>query len=240
MSFRTITVHSAEEVVRLLPGLKEEEREKTLLLGQRWTENAFSRAVRGANALVADFERAVMPGSSGMDFCGCAEWDCRRENAEDDRFVRSHAVSQRPRDGVRELFRTFPTRNTAIACHGPDAHARAWADAHDVPVGEVRDRCDSSTAVTGAAKDPACGRFVTGRNVEERDVVVLGGTLSALARMRRTDNVAILMVPRDDPDPARTEERLLQLDRDGCFDAVDAILVSDDVRLLVAMRRGDF
>lgn len=275
-----------EELVQLLPGLKEEERESTLLLGSRWDARRFRRRVRAANALVSDNDGTVIRGSQWMDFRGCMtaehqEADAKdaadyfagnRSDASDVRFVldsvnrlrlsgleeqrvATMAAAQHPRGGVRELFQSFPRGNTALVTFGLRDYAAHWAAVHDVPVGEVYalhltwrgelgarllDGCDPSTVVTEATKGLARERFVAARGVDEVDVIVLEDTPSMLARMRHPENLAILIIPRHDPQPLRTAERLRQLERDGHFDAIDAFLVADDWHLLAAMRRGDF
>jgi len=286
MGFRTMAVDSAKELVGLLAGVKEEEKEDTLLLGPRWNQGRFARKVRAAKALVSDNDGTVIAGSQWIDMRTCMTETHQAADAEDAasyfrgartdegdaRFIlasvdrlrqsgltegqlRRLAAAQKPRGGVQELFRTFPRGNTALVSFGLHSYPSAWADHHDVPVGEVHalrltwreedgarvlDGCDPSTVVTEATKGRSRERFVAGRNVEEQDVIVLEDTPSMLVRMRHADNLAILIIPRHDPQPMRTEERLRQLGEGGHFEDIDGFLVSDDWRLLVAMRRGDF
>ena len=169
--------------------------------------------------------------------------------------LRRLAAEQKPRGGVQKLFRSFARGNTALVSFGLRSYPSAWADHHDVPVGEVHalnltwreedgmrvlDGCDASTVVTEATKGRARARFCAARNVEEQDVIVLEDTPRMLVRMRHADNLAILIIPRHGPQPMRTEERLRQLGEDGHFEGIDGFLVADDWHLLVAMRRGEF
>ena len=277
-------VHSARELIQLLPGLREEERDSTLLLGPRWDRKRFCRKVRQANGLVCGNDGTVIAGSQWLDFRGRMTEEHREADARDAaRYVSGDrsdegdrrlilerarrlresglreddiyqmATRQSPRPGVRSLFASFPEQNTAIVSYGLADYPLAWARAHGVPVGKVyalrltwREKGDAlvlhgwdeRTLVTEATKGDARDRFRRTRDVDEQDVLVIEDTPSMLARMRHPENLAVLIIPRHDPQPGRTAERLRQLGEAGRFEDIDAFLVSDGFDLLLAAREG--
>ena len=60
----------------------------------------------------------------------------QRSGLEEGR-IRDMVATQRPRGGVRDLFRSFPRGNTALVSFGIHAYPTAWSEIHDVPVAEV-------------------------------------------------------------------------------------------------------
>ncbi len=162
------------------------------------------------------------------------------------------AARQVPRSGARRLFASFGA-DTAIVSYGLRPLVKSWSAEHGIPVGEfhalrLRWREENGvlhcvgyvddTAVIESTKGYARERFCAARGFSGEEVLVLEDTPSALRHLRGPDNVAVLVLPSVDPLERRPAQRIRQLAEGGCFDHVDAFLVSDTLDPLADLRAG--
>lgn len=173
------------------------------------------------------------------------------------RLTRAHLEEdvrrQVPRTGTRELFASYREGHRAVVSHGLRSYIECWAAHHEIAVDEIHalrlhwePHGDThrlvggarETAVVEATKRTALDRFSQKRGLDGNEVLVLEDTPRMLARMRHPNNLGVLLVPRDDPQPSRPQERLRQIADPELFPAFDLVLVSDSLEPLVAMRGG--